>query len=239
MSDTVAPNEKEVQNALSPEEKPIIENIISLFQQLLSMQDAVAPAPVEAAMGEEMEEVDVEKAVTEETGDDTAEERIENVTPTTDQSLTDLNKNIVNLVNAMNGKSQVVKKRPLTSVQKSQSNQVLNQMAGLLQTIVHKQSAQEKLNSQLFDALGFTDDVIKKALPNQTPENKNKPIQNVDTVQVAKDIIAEVFKQAPNLGAQQGSQISNHRINKKNTDVRKNLKDIAQFIHEGANKATR
>ena len=29
-----------VQNALTPEEKPIIENIVSLFQQLLAMQGA-------------------------------------------------------------------------------------------------------------------------------------------------------------------------------------------------------
>jgi len=225
---------EEVQNALTPEEKPIIENIISLFQQLLSMQDAQAGAQgaVQEAMGEEMEEVDVNKAVTEETGDSKAEERIDNVTPTTDQSLQDLNKSIQTLTSLLTNKKPNPVRKNLQPVKKDQTGQALGQIAQLMTKIVQKQDDQEKLNAHLFEALGFTDDVVKKALPQKSQEvQKDKPIQSLDSAAVIKDVLTEVFKNVPALN-QTPSQM--HPFNRKSggdDGVRKNLKNIASYIH--------
>lgn len=221
-----------VQNALSPEEKPIIENIISLFQQLLSMQENQMPTEevVTEAMGEEadMEEVDVNKSAEGETGDDPAEKRVEEVTPTTDLSLQELKKSINTLVGVLNGKAKVAKAKT-ANVQKSQSTQVLTEISKVLKSIVEKQSAQEELNKQMFDAMGVTDEIIAKTLPQNDPVQKDKPIQNVDTAQVVKDILTEVFKNIPGMTQNQEYR---HPFNQKR-DVRKNLKGIAEYIHAG------
>lgn len=221
-----------VQNALSPEEKPIIENIISLFQQLLSMQENQMPTEevVTEAMGEEadMEEVDINKSAEGETGDDPAEKRVEEVTPTTDLSLQELKKSINTLVGVLNGKAKVAKAKT-ANVQKSQSTQVLTEISKVLKSIVEKQSAQEELNKQMFDAMGVTDEIIAKTLPQNDPVRKDKPIQNVDTAQVVKDILTEVFKNIPGMTQNQEYR---HPFNQKR-DVRKNLKGIAEYIHAG------
>lgn len=221
-----------VQNALSPEEKPIIENIISLFQQLLSMQENQMPTEevVTEAMGEEadMEEVDINKSAEGETGDDPAEKRVEEVTPTTDLSLQELKKSINTLVGVINGKAKVAKAKT-ANVQKSQSTQVLTEISKVLKSIVEKQSAQEELNKQMFDAMGVTDEIIAKTLPQNDPVQKDKPIQNVDTAQVVKDILTEVFKNIPGMTQNQEYR---HPFNQKR-DVRKNLKGIAEYIHAG------
>lgn len=221
-----------VQNALSPEEKPIIENIISLFQQLLSMQENQMPTEevVTEAMGEEadMEEVDINKSAEGETGDDPAEKRVEEVTPTTDLSLQELKKSINTLVGVLNGKAKVAKAKT-ANVQKSQSTQVLTEISKVLKSIVEKQSAQEELNKQMFDAMGVTDEIIAKTLPQNDPVQKDKPIQNVDTAQVVKDILTEVFKNIPGMTQNQEYR---HPFNQKR-DVRKNLKGIAEYIHAG------
>jgi len=230
-----------VQNALTPEEKPIIENIVSLFQQLLAMQgaqDQSTDQMLTEAMGEDqnMEEVDVAKAVTEETGDDKAEDRINNQTDITDQSLTDLNKSITKLTNVLSGKRVVKKNIQPQAVNNDAQNQIFKQLGTLLNKIVEKQDAQEQLNAQLFDAMGFTDDVIKKALPAQEPVNKSKPVQSLDSAAVIKEVLSEVFKNIPAL---QQNPDARHSFNqKRNGDdgVRKNLKQIADFIHYGKSK---
>jgi len=235
------PGEQVVQNALTPEEKPVIENIISLFQQLLSMQNSQAGTEdmIEEAMGEEanMEEVDVTKAVTDETGDDKAEERIDNVTPTTDQSLSELTKSIKTL-NSLLSKGQPVRKaapqQAARKVNKDAQTQVLQQIGTLMNHIVQKQDAQEKLNAQLFEALGFTDDVVKKALPQESEVvQKDKPVQSLDSAVVIKEVLSEVFKNIPAFNQNNTTQ---HPFNvKRNSDdgVRKNLRSIAEFINKG------
>lgn len=218
----------EVKGAVSPEEKPIIENIISLFEKLLSMNTSSKPAPVvEAAMGEDakMEEVDVEKAVTEETGDDSAEERLENVTHLTDESLQDLKKSMELLTSHIIGKKKVQKDVRAT-VNKSQVD-ALNSIAKMLAQVVQKQDAQEAFNSEIMKAIGFTDDVVKKALPQDNVVAKDKPIQGLDSATVIKEVLTEVFKNIPALNKNPEYQ---HPFNQKK-DVRKNLRDIAGFIH--------
>lgn len=238
---------QEVENALSQEEKPIIENIISLFQQLLTMQDAQQqPAQptgevmqsgyVKPAEEEEMEEVD--KSADGETGDDPAEKRIEEVTPTTDSSLDDLKKSVDSLVSVINGKKVVNKTLPVPQIQPNQNVQVLTQISTVLKTILEKQNAQDTLNSQLFEAIGISNDVIKKSLPEQSKVvAKDKPIQGLDTASVIKEVMTEVFKNIPSLNQNRNPEYQNPFNQKR--DVRKNLRDLAQFIHEGTNRTTR
>ena len=220
-----------MQNALAPEEKPIIENIISLFQQLLSMQDSqaatAAPAEVAEAMeDEEMDEVDVKKSSDGETGDDNAEKRIEEITPLTDSSLADLKKSIDALVNSRTQR-QVVKTQ---TVKKDNTNSALNQIAAVLKTIVEKQNNQEALNTQLFDALGFTEEVVKKALPENVVK-KDKPMQSRDTQAFMMEFV-KAFKSA---NAEPINEHRNHPFNK-NKDVRKDLQGLASYIHNTCNK---
>lgn len=223
-----------MEKALSPEEKPIIENIISLFQQLLSLQgDAAGAAPaeeqiVDMAQGEvedPNQEIDVAKAI-DETGDTKAEDRLNNQTPITDTSLADLKKSLTALLG--------MQKR--TPVQKSASNDSallseIKKIGNALNTVLKAQQNQEALNQHLFEALGFTDELVQKSLPEtlykDNPVNKNKPVQTMDTASVIKDVLTEVFKNIPQLTQNEPYR---HPFNQKR-DVRKNLRTIASAIH--------
>jgi len=214
---------EEVKEALAPEEKPIIENIISLFQQLLSMQEGQAANEIVTEAIDE-EEDEVEKSSDGETGDDPAEKRIEEVTPLTDASLQDLKKSIAILTSRLNG-GKIVK----SVVKKNQNTEVLKQISNVLKSIVEKQNNQESLNAKLFDALGFTDEIVKKTLPENNVVKKDRPIQNIDTVQVVKDVLTEVFKAMPQTNTNPSYQ---HPFNQKK-EARKDLQGIAEYIHKG------
>lgn len=230
----------QVTNALSTEEKPIIENIISLFQQLLSLQGEasaageVAPEPSAeevAAMAEEEDEmdpaqaVDVEKSSDGETGDSDAEERLEEVTPTTDLSLQELGKTLASLQKLVGNKTRTVKKSGLN--QNSELLKEVKKINNTIQTVMKTQQQQEQFNQHLMDALGFSEEVVKKSLPSKQPD-ENKPIQNIDQTAVLKNLLAEVFKAVP---AMSQNQEYRHPFNQKR-EARKDLKDIAQYIHQ-------
>ena len=150
--------------------------------------------------------------------------------------MTDLNKSITKLTNVLSGKRTVKKSIQPQAANNDAQNQIFKQLGTLLNRIVEKQDAQEQLNAQLFEALGFTDDVVKKALPAQEPVNKNKPVQSLDSAAVIKEVLSEVFKNIPAL---QQNPDSRHTFNqRRNSDdgIRKNLKQIAEFIHYGKQK---
>lgn len=223
-----------ITSALAPEEKTILENVISLLNQLASMQEgetAAVEASEESPSEEmDMEEVDVEKASDGNTGQGDAETRLDEQTGTTDQSLADLKKSIESLNTAL--KSRVVKKSKST-------NPVMGYLQKLeksLKEVVKQQEAQSKLNVQLFDALGFTDDVINKALEEKEIE-KVKPVQSTDTNAVVKEILVEVFKQIPSLN--QNPEYRHPFNQKKGTQVNKNMVGLLHHIHNGAGQATK
>lgn len=230
-----------VQEALSTEEKPIIENIISLFQQLLSMQSA-GSEPVEVVeeeLGEpvkpEKDPEAVEKSSEGETGDDPAEKRIEEVTPTTDASLQDLKKSIGDLVTVMGGKKAVQKSQPIA--QDNKTVEALGEIAKVLKGVVSSQNTQEQFNSIVMNAIGYSDDVIKKSI--ETPEKKieNKPIGSTDANAVIKALAAELLNQSNGDGVSKNNPEYQHAFNQKK-NVRKNLKGIAEFVHNGSNATT-
>lgn len=224
-----------IEGALSPEEKPIIENIISLFQQLLSLQGEAAAAvetPTEEMieMAEEEDEMDTAQAVDVEdeeiekadgeTGDSKAEERLDEQTDTTELSIAELKKTLGSLM------QKAKKKVKKSSVQDNALMLEIRKMNATLRTVLKGQTDQDKLNQQLFDALGFSDEIVAKNLPVKS-EQKNKPIQNTDTTAVVKDILTEVFKNIPALNQNQEYR---HPFNQKR-EARKNLKKIATFVH--------
>lgn len=240
---------QEIQEALSPEEKPIIENIISLFQQLLTMQEAQSPpappAPAQEAVvqqsmtpdtpaeDEKMEEVDVAKSADGETGDSTAEERIEEVTPLTDQSINDLKKSMNTLLSTLGQRGIAVNAPAQKRVVRKDSNLVMMaQISSVLKNLVESQKAQEAFNTHLMQKLGVADEVINKTLKEDTQAvEKSKPVQGMDSATVIKEVLTEVFKNIPNLNQNPQRQ---HPFNDKR-DVRKNLRGLAQYIHEGSN----
>jgi hypothetical protein len=188
-------------------------------------------APVTEAMGEEaeMEEVDVNKTVTEETGDSDAEERLENVTPTTDESLQDLKKSVTELTTLLRGNQ----KKKVAKIQKAQSSNTqsiaLTEIATVIKQLADKLDAQDKFNEQLMQNIGLTDDIINKTLPEKSPANNSKPIQSLDTAVVIKDIVTSIFKEMPELNRNPETR---HPFNDKR-EARKNLQGIAEFIHKG------
>ncbi len=219
-----------VNAALSPEEKPVIENIIALFQQLLSMQDN--SQGMETDMTEEVvteamapdatvedEEMDVTKAVIDETGDTKAEDRLSNVTETTDQSLQDLKKTL----EAMIGKKRVVRK----SQQSNQVAMAINKMTAMMNSVLKTQKQQEKFNMGLMNAIGFSEDVVKKNMPASQPNvTKTRPTQSLDTSAVIQQVIEGVFKNMPQLNQ---TPEQNHPWNNKR-GVNKNLQAITKHI---------
>lgn len=228
-----------VNKMVSPEEKPIIENIISLFQQLLTMQNSAAPAVVEEGMETEEKIVDeaevkkaddedeVEKAVIEETGDNKAEERIENVTPTTDQSLQDLQKSLSTIVGALGGKKTVQKAIP-----QSDPNVIsaLGEISKVMKNIVETQTSQEQFNKQLMESVGITNEVVQKSITSAKPNIQAKPIGNMDSGAM-NEMFINMFQAFKSLDNDKNPAAMNTFNDKR--DVRKNLKGIANFIHEG------
>ncbi len=213
-----------IANAVSPEEKPIIENIISLFQQLLSLQgnDTIDPASIEMTDDnmDDQNDDDVNKTDEGETGDSPAEERLDETTSTTDESLQDIVKNLAALV-----------QKKKTNVQKSVVNPdnslvaEIKKIGQAITAVSKNQTNQGQLIGHLFDALGFSDKVIEKALPKPEPRT-NTPVQNIDTAKVVKEVVAEVFKSVP---AVNQNQEYRHPFNQKK-NVRKDLDSVLQFI---------
>lgn len=190
----------QVANELSSEENTILENVLSLIQQLMSMQGGTAQpeaAPAEVAEEEgtpdEEDKTDVEKAADGETGMSDADERLDEQTEITDASLSDIGKTLNLLMQKINGQ-KVIKKsvqpenpliKPLTLIAKS------------IESVMKRQQEQEDVMTNMFKAIGFTDDVINKNL--EPEKSKDKPIQNQNPQQIAKEIISEVFKAAPGM----------------------------------------
>jgi hypothetical protein len=211
---------------VAPEEKPIIENIISLFQQLLQMQDSapVVDEVVTEALGEteNMEEVDVAKSAEGETGDDNAEHRLNEVTPTTDESLGELKKSIDMLCSKLTPNKSVKKSAPVNS-----NIPALNAIAKTLTQLVEKQDSQDKLNVQLFEALGVTDEVFKSVASTQK-EAVQKPVQGNDIALFAKEFADQIKK---SMGVEKNPEAQNSWNDKKT--ARSGLFDVAKALHNG------
>jgi len=218
-----------VTNALSPEEKPIIENIISLFQQLLTLQGDAAPTEeiVEMAQEENPDErdpaqaVDVEKA-TKETGDSKAEERLDEQTDTTESALGEIKKSIQALTN-MTGRNRVVKKSRTVNKSSAVLNE-LKKMNQVLSTVVKAQQTQDAFNQQIMDGIGLGDEIIQKSMPKK--EESTKPFQSND-VNAFVEMMANAFKSAM---GEQKNDAYNHPFNQKR-QARKSLRQIAEYIH--------
>jgi len=246
-----------VQNALDPQEKPIIENIISLFQQLLSMQNgqATEQAAVEAAMGGDGSADPnkpnddpncANKAMTTEDGETKAEDRINNSSELNDQSLQDIKKSLTALIGIMAPKQSafipqaaaVTKSVTAANPANNQLIATLNSMQTVLKSIMDEQQAQKALNDQLMGAMGFSEEVVKKSIAQTKTNQNNKPVQNTDLHIFAKELVGEIFKSIGNQGGSNGN-INPMPINdplsawNQKRDVHKNMRVIAEAIHRG------
>jgi hypothetical protein len=253
--------------ALDPSEKPIIENIISLFQQLLAMQGSSASPGVGDVLDEEPAGDEIEKDVASypkvnlgdeehmtdadakkkgkgegkgDTNDADAETRLDmDDTQRTDvntESMRDIKKAISQLTQLVINKQPV--RKSITSVNRG-ADPVLTELRKLndtLGTVVKAQQNQETLNGHLFDALGFSKDVIEKSIPtmNDNTAPKGRPIQQ-NTADVVKDILVEVFKAMPQLQSKpSANQPFNHPVStpfSQRENVHKDLQGIADYIH--------
>jgi hypothetical protein len=222
-----------IANELSSEENTILENVLSLLQQLMSMQGGAeaTEAPAAVAEAEDMPDVedekDVEKAADGETGMSDADERLDEQTEITDASLSDVGKTLKALMAKIQGSKTVTKSQPVKK--KDPYLEPLTMIAKSIKTVIDRQNIQEETMANMFKAIGFTDDVINKNLETEKP--KDKPIQNQNPQQIAKEIIAEVFKSAPGMIKNEDavSPMANNFQNREK--VSKSQRNILNHIH--------
>lgn len=216
-----------VNEAIGPQETTIVENVISLLQQLLASQGpATEETPaIEAAMPmDEEEEMGAMKAMQDETGDTKAEDRLDNQTDVTDESMTDLKKNI-DLLTRMLAKKQNVKK----SITQDPVLAELKKLNSTLSVVIKAQQDQDQFNHSIMTAMGVSDDILTKTL--QAPENKvqkSKPIQGQDMGLFVKELVSELFKNMPQ---NQQSIGDNHSFNTKYYDnaIQKDMCRLVDF----------
>lgn len=204
------------------------------------------------------------KAMTTEDGQTKAEQRLENVSDITDASMQDLkksmtvmNQNMSVLINALLGR-QGQQPPAARTVQKAQAtrsympaaqqgDQVLTSLQNIekvMKSFITRLEEQEAFNTAIMENIGITEEVVRKSLT-PAPESNPKPIQNQDVKVFASEFL-NVFKSmlegaGNNQGQGQGQ--FGHAITKdtpwnERRDVRKNIRGIAEFIHQGANKET-
>jgi len=220
----------ELNLAMEPEETTILENVLSLVQQLLSMQggqtEEMPPEIVEEAMPPENETM---KAMEKETGDDKAETRLNNQTDVTDESMTDLKKNIAQLYTLLEKKRNVTK-----SMNNDPVLRELQKMNQTLQTVIQTQRGQDEFNHELMKAVGIADDMVAKTLQStSTPTNTNKPIQGQDMKLFAQELVTQVFK---NLPQAQTQNIDNHPFNRKRYDQQGPMNNVIDFVCKANNQ---
>jgi hypothetical protein len=163
--------------------------------------------------------------MTEETGDDKAETRLNNQTDVTDESMTDLKKTINQL------KEMIGKKK---AVQKSRTNDpVLKELRTLnqtLQSVIKTQQEQEQFNHNLMNAIGFSDEVVTKTLESEKQSvNPNKPIQGKDMALFAQELVTQIFKNLPQ-GQQNQIQKDNHPFNQRRYDIQEPMHNVIDYV---------
>lgn len=225
--------------AMEPQEKTLIENAISLLQQLMAMGGGETPAPeitealpTEMGYDEKPEEEEIKKSVTEETGDDKAEDRLDNqATPLTDENLSSLKKTMRQL-QAIVGKRKAIQK----SNHNNALNQTLQKINQTLEVVIKSQQEQETFNKNIMHAIGFSDELVTKTIEESEPAQKNKPYNSGDAMLFAKEIVTEVMKALPQMQQPVNPEYQNPFNQKRRFDVnksndRKPIHDVLDYIH--------
>ena len=213
--------------ALAPEEVTLLDNLEAIIQQLRAMQGAPEEGMIEEAMPPEEPEDMMQKAMQDETGDDKAEDRLDNQTDVTDESMSDLKKNL-ELLKGLLGKKKAVQKS-MTNDPVLKELKTLNQT---LQSVIKTQQAQDEFNHNLMNAIGVADDIVEKTLESsKQPTNQNKPIQGKDMALFAQELVTQIFKNMPQNQIQQNTG-NNHPFNEKYYDsqVNKDMCKVVDFI---------
>ena len=186
---------------IEPEEVPLIENVIALLQEFLAMgkEPAAEEAPemieaaVEPADEEEYEETDVDKAADAgTTGDSDAEERLDDNTDITDESLSDIGKAAKMLTNMFRERD----KKATKSLKPNVNVQIVNTLTTLtkeLKKISTRQDAFESFAGNITDAMGYSDEVIKSQ---KTEMDKilNKDVKPKQANQMSSELIRTLVK---------------------------------------------
>ena len=221
--------------ALAPEEVTLLDNLEAIIQQLRAMQGAPEEGVegvegiVEEAMPPETPEEEMQKAMQDETGDDKAEDRLDNQTDVTDESMTDLKKNLA-LLTGLLGKKK--------TVQKSRTNdpvlQEFKKLNKTLEGITNRLNEQDEFNHTLMNAVGVADDMVAKTLETtKQPTNSNKPIQGKDMALFAQELVTQIFKNMPQNQNQIAQNTGNqHPFNEKYYDsqVNKDMCKVVDFV---------
>lgn len=189
-----------VTNELDQSDLGKLQEILTMVQSLLqgaSVPGVEAEAPVDLGAVEmaavtdptasteetELQEVDVEKAVIDETGDSKAEDRLSNVTELTDQSLSEIGKSLISLI----AEKKVVKK----SAPVNPMAQAINKLTEVVKGMAVKFNNQEIFNDTLMKGMRFTEEVVEKNLAQDTGP-KSRPVQSVDNTVILKALVEQL-----------------------------------------------
>jgi hypothetical protein len=179
-----------IQNALASEEKTLVEQVLSLLQQLLASQGETEEQPMVAEaedpnMEDPNQALEIDKAVINETGDTKAEDRLSNQTEITDAGIASLGKAIQTFL----AKNQTVQKTNTNNVILQELKKLNATLTGVMKT----QHEQEQFNQNLMSAMGITNEIIQKNI-NPPAQTNNKPFQGNDMALFAKEFATEIVK---------------------------------------------
>lgn len=250
MSDVITPMAPSMGgNGGIPEAQAILGNILSLLEQLNMVtgggmaQQAMTNPPDGSTMDmlpEGEGDTEVKKSVPDATGG-TAEERIDDQTLTTEESMQDLKKSISELSAALTG--GVRKSQTAQTVQKDNLDQSVAQLTAMVQTVLKNQneinkqfSDQEKFNQGLLESIGLSDQVIRKSLnlepPSITP--KQKPVQNIDAAVITKAVVDGFMQAQKSMTGNQNnnSPVPDMPLQAARSDISELRKSLAQLVRQ-------
>ncbi len=248
-----------VLKALSPEEQTLVAQMKSIIEQLESLQggggegaevieeasltekdiisaikklaakDNLGDSTEEGIPDKDKEDANKSKSVKKEdngpTANEDAEDRAEADTDVNDDNLSEVGKTLMQLF---------VKSKPKKSVQKNIDADIITQaVAKAILPIAQKIQQIETFNSNVLDALGFSDEVEKSLKAPETQEvqkglnnSKNKPIQSIDATGVVGELV-NVIKSLTAEKQEQGQFRNDWNGMQK---ARKDLADALPFI---------
>jgi hypothetical protein len=249
-----------VQKMLSPEEMSLLGTLQSTINELLALNNAGnTPAPenggeanelVEALkklagtdLGDDTEEMGNSPAQSEEpkvekedngpNANENAEQRSEPDSEVNDKNMSEVGKMLLSLFSKNN---QSVNKSMISSDNQSQNTSqadvIAQTITKALKPIVDEVAQVKQFNSNILDALGFSEK-IEKALPTSQNQNVNKgqvPVQTVDATGIVGELVNVIKSMTGNNYQNQSNMIDGIPRRGNLQEARKSLKNALPYI---------
>lgn len=222
----------------SPDDKTMIADIINMLKNLLGAgqgaPDAMPETDVMEQLADTSEDMEIEKEKTPaaSTGDEDADTRLDDQTPTSENAMQEIGKSLADIKAILAG--QTVRKSQIQKTSKADALSAgLKKVVEVVKSMAARQANQEKFMEKFMNEIGISDDIVKKALipePSNTPP-ADRPLQGADVSAFMTEFFKAFNKQ--NGTASAGNSWGNNPQNNpwaQKTDVRKDLDGVLDFL---------